>query len=87
MKVLRARLYEKQQKEKKDALQKAYGEKQDISWGSQIRSYVFQPYQMVKDHRTDVETSNTTGVMNGGIDLFVQAFLEWQASKGKTPPK
>ena len=83
MKVLRARLYEKQEREKREALQKAYGEKQDIAWGSQIRSYVFQPYQMVKDHRTEIETSNTSGVMDGEIDLFIQGFLEWRAAKGK----
>ena len=83
MKVLRARLYEKQKRERKEALQKAYGEKEAIAWGSQIRSYVFQPYQMVKDHRTEAETSNTGEVMDGGIDLFIQAFLEWGAGKGK----
>ena len=83
MKVLRARLYERQEREKKEILQRAYGQKQEIAWGSQIRSYVFQPYQMVKDHRTDVETSNTAEVMNGGIDLFIQGFLEWQTTKGK----
>ncbi len=83
MKVLRARLYEKQEREKRESLQKAYGEKQDIAWGSQIRSYVLHPYQMVKDHRTEKETSNTAQVMDGGIDLFIQAFLEWRSSKGK----
>jgi len=82
LKVLRARLYERQEKEKREARKTAYGEKQDIAWGSQIRSYVFHPYQMVKDHRTEMETSNTTEVMNGGIDLFIRAFLEWQAGKG-----
>ena len=84
MKVLRARLYEKEAKEKREALQKAYGEKEAIAWGSQIRSYVFQPYQMVKDHRTEAETSNTTQVMGGDIDLFIRAFLEWKAEKGST---
>lgn len=83
MKVLRARLYERGQRERQEALQKAYGEKREIAWGSQIRSYVFHPYSLVKDHRTETETSNATSVMDGNIDLFLQAFLEWQARSEK----
>ncbi len=83
LKVLRARLYERQQREKEEALKAAHGTKREIAWGSQIRSYVFHPYQMVKDHRTGTETSNTTSVMDGEIGLFVQAFLEQKAGKGK----
>ena len=75
MKVLRARLYQKHLDElraKSDAIEDT---KTDIAWGHQIRSYVFQPYQMVKDHRTNVETSNIDKVMNGDLDEFVRAFL------------
>jgi len=79
MKVLRARLYERQRRERQETLQKAYGEKQEIAWGSQIRSYVFHPYSLVKDHRTETETSDAASVMDGNIDLFLSAFLEWQA--------
>jgi len=75
MKVLRARLYQ-MEREKEDArLAEFAKDKKKIEWGSQIRSYVFQPYQMVKDHRTDVETSNVQAVMDGDIDLFIEGFL------------
>ena len=57
------------------------GEKGDVASGSQIRSYVFQPYQMVKDHRTGAETSDVQGVMDGAIDLFIQAKLRGQKAK------
>jgi len=75
MKVLRARLYQLE-KEKADAKRaEIEKKKKKIEWGSQIRSYVFQPYQMVKDHRTDVETSNVQAVMDGDIDAFIEGFL------------
>ena len=54
-------------------------EKKDIAWGSQIRSYVLQPYQMVKDHRTEVEMGNVTAVLDGDIDMFIEAYLTAQA--------
>lgn len=76
MKILRARLYELKRKEQEEKMSKEYGEKQKIEWGSQIRSYVMHPYSMVKDHRTDIETGNVQKVMDGGIDLFVEAFLK-----------
>ncbi len=76
MRILRARLYERQLQEKKDKLAKEYGQKMDIAWGSQIRSYVLHPYQMVKDHRTDVETGNTTAVLDGDLDAFIEAYLK-----------
>jgi peptide chain release factor 2 len=75
MSVLKARLYAlrlEEEKEKRDSLG---GGKKDISWGSQIRSYVFQPYTQVKDHRTDVVTSDVQGVMDGVLEPFVDAFL------------
>lgn len=75
MKVLKARIYEKMQDEKRSALERFYGEKGEIGWGYQIRSYVFQPYQMVKDLRTNTETGNVQAVMDGNIDLFIEAWL------------
>ena len=74
--VLKARIYEKRQKELKEKLEKEYATKQKIEWGSQIRSYVFHPYNMVKDHRTGMETSNTQAVMDGDIDKFIEAYLK-----------
>ncbi len=75
MKVLRSRLYELRKKEQEEKLGKLVSEKKDIAWGSQIRSYVFQPYQMVKDHRTGTETGNVTAVMDGELDQFIEAYL------------
>ena len=75
MSMLKARLYEyyREQKEKENS--KFAAEKKDISWGNQIRSYVFQPYTMVKDHRTKYEVGNIQGVMDGDIDPFIEAYL------------
>lgn len=75
MKILKARVYEKMQDEKRAEMEKFYGEKGEIGWGNQIRSYVFQPYQMVKDLRTGVETGGVDGVMDGEIDPFINAWL------------
>ncbi len=75
MKVLRSRLYELRKKEHDEKLGKLVSEKKDIAWGSQIRSYVFQPYQMVKDHRTGVEVGHVTAVMDGDLDQFIEAYL------------
>jgi peptide chain release factor 2 len=82
MKVLRSRLYELQKREQEEKLAKASQEKKDIAWGSQIRSYVFHPYNMVKDHRTGHETSNVQGVMDGDLDPFINAYLRWAISAG-----
>jgi peptide chain release factor 2 len=76
LKLLKARLYEKQQDEKRAAMEKYYGEKGAMAWGNQIRSYVFQPYQMVKDLRTGYQTSDVPGVMNGDIHPFISAWLK-----------
>jgi peptide chain release factor 2 len=76
LKLLKARLYEKQQDEKRAAMEKYYGEKGAMAWGNQIRSYVFQPYQMVKDLRTGHQTSDVQGVMNGDIHPFISAWLK-----------
>jgi peptide chain release factor 2 len=78
LKMLKAKLYEIEQDKKRAEMDRQYGEKGDVAWGSQIRSYVFQPYQMVKDHRTGAETSNVQAVMDGDIDLFIQAKLRGQ---------
>jgi peptide chain release factor 2 len=75
MKVLRARLYQKAIEEEREKLAEVEASKKKIEWGSQIRSYVFHPYNMVKDHRTGQETSNITAVMDGDIDEFIQAYL------------
>jgi peptide chain release factor 2 len=81
MKVLKARLYELE-REKKIAERSALeNSKKDIAWGSQIRSYVFQPYQMVKDHRTGHEVGNVTAVMDGDLDALIKAFLLKEAPK------
>ncbi len=84
MKVLKARLYETERKRREEELSKQYAEKQKIEWGSQIRSYVLQPYQMVKDHRTDTETGKTQAILDGEeLDLFLEAFLRWKAQRKK----
>ncbi len=75
MKTLKSRLYEKLMDQKRADMDKFYGEKGEISWGNQIRSYVFQPYQMVKDLRTGAETGNLQAVMDGDIDMFINAWL------------
>jgi peptide chain release factor 2 len=75
MKMLLSKLYAQRQDEQKAEMERFYGEKGSISWGNQIRSYVFQPYRMVKDLRTGVETSNVQAVMDGDLDQFVNAWL------------
>jgi peptide chain release factor 2 len=75
LKMLKAKLYQIEEDKKRAELDRQYGEKGEIAWGNQIRSYVFQPYQMVKDHRTGAETSNVQEVMDGKIDMFIQAKL------------
>ena len=78
MKILRARLYEKARQEKQMEIDKINSEKKDISWGNQIRSYVFQPYCLIKDHRTNMEIGNVQAVMDGDIDSFIEAYLKGQ---------
>lgn len=73
--ILKARLYEKKLDEQRAEMDKFYGEKGEIGWGAQIRSYVLQPYQMVKDLRTGVSTSDTQGVLDGDLDRFINAWL------------
>ncbi len=78
MKILSARLYELEREKHQDKIDQISGEKKDIAWGSQIRSYVFQPYQLVKDVRTKHETSNIQAVMDGDIEDFINAYLRMQ---------
>jgi peptide chain release factor 2 len=82
MSVLKSRLYEyyKQEKEKENA--KFASEKKVIAWGSQIRSYVFQPYTMVKDHRNKFSVGNVQAVMDGDIDPFIESFMRWRWQGG-----
>ncbi len=75
MKILKARIYEKMEDDRRAEMEKFYGEKGEIGWGNQIRSYVFQPYQMVKDLRTGYETGNIQAVMDGELDGFINAWL------------
>jgi peptide chain release factor 2 len=82
LKILAAKLYQKEVDEKKQKMQEIENSKTEIGWGNQIRSYVFHPYNMVKDHRTDVETSNTQQVMDGHIDEFIEQYLVQFASTG-----
>ena len=82
LKVLKARLYELEREKKEKELLKHYGqEKKKIEWGSQIRSYVMHPYNMVKDHRTDYQTGDVHKVMDGGIDKFIEAYLKSKIQK------
>jgi peptide chain release factor 2 len=75
MKILLAKIYALRLDEQRQELEKFYGDKGSISWGNQIRSYVFQPYRMVKDLRTGVQTSDVQGVMDGDLDPFVHGWL------------
>lgn len=79
--MLKAKLYEYYEDKKRKEMERFYGEKGEIAWGSQIRSYVFQPYTMVKDLRTGEETSNIQSVMDGHIQPFIEAYLKHQASQ------
>lgn len=81
LKVLKSRLYQLERDKEKEANKEIESQKLDIAWGSQIRSYVFHPYNMVKDHRTNMETGNVQAVMDGKIDNFIRAFLISQIKK------
>lgn len=83
MKILKARLLELEREKQAAEIAQLRGEQRSIEWGNQIRSYVFQPYQLVKDHRTEAETGNVIAVMDGEIDLFIRAYLRWSASSSE----
>jgi peptide chain release factor 2 len=82
MKVLHARLYAREQEKQDQEMQACGGEKKDIAWGHQLRSYVYQPYQLVKDHRTNHEVGNIEAVLNGNLDPFIEAYLAKRAAQG-----
>lgn len=84
MKLLQSRLYEDKRRQQEEEMLKSYGDKKKIEWGSQIRSYVLHPYKMVKDHRTDFQSSNAEKVLDGDLDGFIEAYLkEVATSKGR----
>lgn len=83
MKVLKARLYESHIEEKNQKMQKVNADKKDIAWGSQIRSYILQPYRLVKDHRTGIDIGNVDAVLDGDINSFINAYLLSSGSNGK----
>jgi peptide chain release factor 2 len=79
MKILAARLYKLKEEEQRKEQQKMAEQKKDIAWGSQIRSYIFHPYNLVKDHRSGYETSNTQAVMDGNLERFIREYLVQQS--------
>lgn len=81
MRMLKAKLIELKEREQKEKIEDLQGQYNQIAWGSQIRSYVFHPYNMVKDHRTSAETGNTTSVMDGSIDMFMNEYLKMKAKE------
>lgn len=85
MKILMSRLYQRMKEEEEEKLSRIEKSKKEIAWGSQIRSYVFHPYNLVKDHRTGVETSNIQSVMDGNLDEFMHAFLMLKDEKADKP--
>jgi peptide chain release factor 2 len=86
MAVLRAKLIERQMEEREAELARLRGEHVEAGWGNQIRSYVLQPYTMVKDLRTGVETSNPTGVLDGDLDAFIEGYLRSRVGEGEPTP-
>ena len=78
MKMLKSRLLDLKEKEQKEKIEDLKGEKKDIAWGNQIRSYVFCPYTLVKDHRTNFEVGNVEAVMNGDLDGFIESYLKYE---------
>ncbi len=85
MKLLKSRLYMLEQQKRDAELAKLYSSKGDIAWGNQIRSYVLQPYQMIKDHRTDYQSGNVQAVLDGDIEPFIESYLRYRAQKKHKP--
>ena len=83
LKILKARIYEAQRIKKEEELKQQDSDKKKIEWGSQIRSYVLHPYNLVKDHRTDFETGNSQKVLDGGLDEFIEAYLKFSVKVGE----
>ena len=84
MVMLKAHLADVEQQRREDELNAIQGEQQRVGFGSQIRSYVLQPYQLVKDLRTEHETGNVDGVLDGDLDPFIEAYLRWQRAGGSS---
>ena len=82
--ILKARLYELEKEKREQKKQEIHQNQKDIAWGSQIRSYVFNPYRMVKDHRTNQEVGDLDRVMNGDVDMFIDAYLRLKTAR---PPQ
>lgn len=87
MQMLKAKLYMLKQQENAEKISDIRGDVKEIGWGSQIRSYVLQPYTMVKDHRTNTESGNAQSVLDGGLDPFISAYLKWQSLGGENQGK
>jgi peptide chain release factor 2 len=83
LKILKAKLYKIKEEEKEQEELKMRGEAQKAEWGKQIRSYVMQPYKMVKDHRTDYETQDIDKVLDGELSGFIEAYLRWKKEKSR----
>ena len=83
--MLKTRLYLMKQQENQEKISEIRGEVKEIGWGNQIRSYVLQPYTMVKDHRTNEEVGNALGVLDGNLDPFINAYLRWNAQNKLNP--
>lgn len=84
MKILKSRILELELKKREKEMNELSGDQKDVSWGNQIRSYVFHPYRLVKDHRTNYETSNLDDIMNGKIDEFIDRYLRYKNEKNKS---
>ena len=84
MKMLKAKLYELEMDEKRKDMERFYGDKGEIAWGRQIRSYVLQPYTMVKDHRTNEEVGNVDAVLDGSLDNFIASYLKMRQTSEHT---
>ncbi len=84
MALLKTKLAQLEREKRQKELDDVRGEQRSVEWGSQLRSYVLHPYQMVKDHRTGAETGNTDAVLDGGLDQFMMAYLQWQTRGGGT---
>ena len=87
MQMLKAKLYLLKKEANAEKLSDIRGEVKEIGWGNQIRSYVLQPYTLVKDHRTDVETGNVDAVLDGGLDIFINGYLKWLSVQGDKKPE
>lgn len=84
LKILKARLYDMKLREQEERFEGIIGDKKEIAWGNQIRSYILHPYRLVKDHRTDMEIGNVDSVLDGDIDLFIKAYLRKHVSRINT---